>query len=639
MKKLLKWIVVICVIIAIGKGALLIINHNEEKAVEGVDYFLEDEQSQIAELEGLLKEEESEIEGMTRYDKQQMGLSPYGTDSDNDGLSDKDEIEKYGTDPKKKSTAGDLYSDSYKVEHGMDLFTAYEYEGEYVFPYSECSEVIFTATTIEDFESVSRTFPAVKLSEKLGYTIFKAYEIYNNSNKVSIDLTDTLAANNVSMKDIDVYVQSWNSDTPERCKYSEDNNIITLKEILNDGVHYVYIVNKKEADKVNSFFNMFFPNKENTELTEAKGLVYGSPTLALATKKMTVWYNDTGNPELNEAVISKMTAAINYQMDTSAEHFINSASDNIKAKTVQEIDNRYKMLQTFLPSFENDGNLYDQPLYQLLFNYYTYDSLTGYSYDGEIDYRIKGEDVYNGFTIAEDTLPFGNFNSYISEGGNCLGIATLTAKLYNTGPIPTSGEYKGIKWTIAGDEENVTLTDPGLHDYKTESFVTDHTSKNTKLMEVDLSEGESQFINMVGAFWDQGNREIIYKKCYFKKNGETNYNYYKIEQVKAELSKGKVLSAGFSCSGIGSHAVNIYGYEEEESGSTTFYVYDNNYPGMEGLTFKVTPERGEYDHTETFSFVYETPNYTFDSKKAEEYRLMVMDEDFNIIMGSDLDEL
>ena len=60
---------------------------------------------------------------------------------------------------------------------------------------------------------------------------------------------------------------------------------------------------------------------------------------------------------------------------------------------------------------------------------------------------------------------------------------------------------------------------------------------------------------------------------------------------------------------------------------------------MEGLTFKVTPERGSYDHSNTLSFVYEAPNYTFDSKKAEKYRLTAMDEDFNIIMGSELDEL
>lgn len=49
-------------------------------------------------------------------------------DTDEDGLLDYDEIEVYHTDPNKKSTSGDIYSDGYKVENGMTLNKKYDTE-------------------------------------------------------------------------------------------------------------------------------------------------------------------------------------------------------------------------------------------------------------------------------------------------------------------------------------------------------------------------------------------------------------------------------------------------------------------------------------------------------------------------------
>lgn len=57
-----------------------------------------------------LKETDSDIDGMTMYEKYKKGMDPEdGSDSDMDGLTDKEEIEVYGSDPLKASTAGDLY--------------------------------------------------------------------------------------------------------------------------------------------------------------------------------------------------------------------------------------------------------------------------------------------------------------------------------------------------------------------------------------------------------------------------------------------------------------------------------------------------------------------------------------------------
>jgi len=80
------------------------------------------------------KDVPSDIEGMSQYDKYAMGLDyKNGSDSDNDGLTDKEEIEVYGTDPLKESTAGDLYTDGYKVKNNLDLFSKCEYSGKITF--------------------------------------------------------------------------------------------------------------------------------------------------------------------------------------------------------------------------------------------------------------------------------------------------------------------------------------------------------------------------------------------------------------------------------------------------------------------------------------------------------------------------
>ena len=74
-----------------------------------------------------LKGKKSDIKGMSQYDKYKMGLDYHdGSDSDHDGLTDKEEIEVYNTDPLKSSTAGDLYTDGYKVTHNMDVKKSYE---------------------------------------------------------------------------------------------------------------------------------------------------------------------------------------------------------------------------------------------------------------------------------------------------------------------------------------------------------------------------------------------------------------------------------------------------------------------------------------------------------------------------------
>lgn len=93
---------------------------------EGKDYYLDKFECE-QENQEILKSQPSEIEGMTRYDKLQAGLSPYLEDTDSDGISDADELA-IGSDPTKVSTSGDMYPDGYKLLHDMDIDAYYDFE-------------------------------------------------------------------------------------------------------------------------------------------------------------------------------------------------------------------------------------------------------------------------------------------------------------------------------------------------------------------------------------------------------------------------------------------------------------------------------------------------------------------------------
>ena len=126
-----------------------------------------------------LKLEESEISGMSKYDKLIAGLDPNNNDSDHDGLTDDDELNIYHSDPTKMSTSDDLYSDGYKVENSMDIHTKYEYDGEPEFKQNNCEEIKLNAKTINDLSAVVEKIVPDDKEKSLGICI--KYRIYISS--------------------------------------------------------------------------------------------------------------------------------------------------------------------------------------------------------------------------------------------------------------------------------------------------------------------------------------------------------------------------------------------------------------------------------------------------------------------------
>ncbi|MBQ2288080.1 MAG: hypothetical protein II251_05135, partial [Lachnospiraceae bacterium] len=92
-----------------------------------------------------------------------------------DGLTDKEEIEDYLSNPLKISTSDDLYTDLYKIEHGMDINTYYEYKENKNYIYNECEEIIFEATVPTDFNAVA--VDCVGKDTLNGCKVYKQYDV------------------------------------------------------------------------------------------------------------------------------------------------------------------------------------------------------------------------------------------------------------------------------------------------------------------------------------------------------------------------------------------------------------------------------------------------------------------------------
>lgn len=65
-------------------------------------------------------EKDSDFDGLPDIQEEGLGLSSTDADTDNDNLSDKDEVVIYATDPRKADTDGDSFLDGDEVRGGFD---------------------------------------------------------------------------------------------------------------------------------------------------------------------------------------------------------------------------------------------------------------------------------------------------------------------------------------------------------------------------------------------------------------------------------------------------------------------------------------------------------------------------------------
>lgn len=296
MKRILKIIgcfIVIIIIIAIIKNAYE--NYRCDKIMENIPLGLGYSQEQ---LEEIAKNTPSDIEGLSRWDKSQLGLiEDDGSDSDNDGLTDKEEIEVYKSDPLKSSTAGDLYIDGYKVEHNMNLFAKYDYTAPIVFPYNECQEFILTPISPTDFYATIQKWP---VQDESGY-VYQVYRIYQYGGILQIDVNDIIKQNNISSKQLQIQIYDTSTMKLLKTQCDMENNIFTIKPNLDEHSTYYIIIAKKANIFKQQFLKSYFEKElfyYSGEINNSfsRGLIYGSPLFSAATGHIHILYAANKTP-------------------------------------------------------------------------------------------------------------------------------------------------------------------------------------------------------------------------------------------------------------------------------------------------------------------------------------------------------
>lgn len=589
-----------------------------------------------------LKSKDSEIPGMTKYDKLMAGLNPDSDDTDNDGLTDNDELNKYNSDPTKKSTAGDFYSDKYKVDNGMDVNTWYEYNEEIKYQWNECPEVILNAECLDDTYAVVED---TNISEEAGVQIFKKYRVYNYGNTLSIDVSDILSSYQLSEDNLGIFLYRTGG-SPEAASYKIVDGVAQLKDKLNkNAIYYVYVVNKNDeknskiAEQIEDINNAII----GAVVDQSYSLVVIKPLYSFLAgwifdtdAGVQMYYVDCGSEWINTSNITEMCDAVNFMISSEGRFNINS--ECIKCVTFEE----YKELlekaekRDLFIDHHFRGSIVNQPFDQYVtWCYFSADDM------GDLDYSNFKEEKrvaieYGGvFNLQDETLSFGNFATDIAPNGVCMGVATLTAKVHNdkgmtpTGELYVDDTFGNVKWDLSTDSENTTLTDMGLNDYKDSDFVSKRSDSHVKV--TAKSDGEQQFLNMVSCYWKEGN-DLVKKNCNYMYPGITNYPLSNINEVTRFMDDGKIVICGMGADNgksQGAHAVVLYAYERLESGEIVFSVYDNNYPNLESkdLRLVIYPKKSSYGYSDTFDYVYETPQYSFDSATSSKYFLIFMDED------------
>lgn len=604
-KAVLKILITIIVVILIIAGIGYMQNRKAKKEADawnqaitqmGIPFPTDEE------LDEEMKNTPSDLEGMSQYDKTQLGLDwRDGSDSDSDGLTDQEELEVYHTDPLKTSTADDLYTDGYKVQHGMDPFTYYEYDGEIRFDFNECQEVILSAERPSDFNTVVQDDTETYSLEQYGITpMYKAYTIYNYYGRVSIDLSNVFNENDISFSDINIYVMKGQylivgQTKLEKVSYKKDGNTVTLNYDFETEEDYkIFITGKKlSVDSV----GLMFKEKENTDanitmgLEEGNGLIWSFSAIQNFLHVGSVAeYEDMGDDAKNAIVRDKLLEVGNNEIAGEGAFSVDGA--NVKKQNGLWIELKYKFLQTFFPKFE----------------YTTPDSLNyrhavfGYYHCTEL-FTYEQDNTNSSFDKYVDELPFRNFASYIGNAGNCAGISHFTSYLYNNGQAPMSGSYvvdgEKITWDLTKDASNKTLYDPGLSDYMDKDFIDSRATQETNYYIEAENSAEKEFINMIGCYWAEANDKSDLR-TYMMSNGKKN-DFSLIESMIEQLDQGKVLDLHILMRYGGGHALNVYGYMRSKTDPDQYWfkVYDSNIPQDDRSDLNTaTPYLSVHRHTD-----------------------------------------
>lgn len=581
---LLKFIIIFWLIIGIIVGIIFGINYfNNQKEIKELEASIPKMSTEEILLlqEEKLKSEQSDIEGLSKWDKLEKGLSVGdNSDTDGDGLTDKEEIEVYKTDPLKVSSSGDTIPDGVKVKNSMELTKKYSSkEANNYGAFSKYETVKLKENSTENSLANIYEIENYKVS---GVETVKNYAITNYSGKVDLDFS----------KEIEgltgyVIVKEFGETNVEYEVLEDKKGKVTVS--IKDGETVVVSLLKIENNNLNFFDSLDY---ENESIEGNNAYLVLSP-ISLITGQLHTYLWEASlfggdNSERSEVVKSYLANALNCEI--AMNHFyvnpveveiISKIFDSILGGTMyksmlseqgvevsdEDVSFFTKALQFFVIGVKLDKGNWGEVLENPAENV-------------EEEVKEKPSKYMSTFNVAKDALPFPNVGTYISPGGNCTGFTVITAKLFNSNSNKRSGEYNDdeyglMSYDINNDDFN-TFFDKHLDDYKNRTYWTEKY-KDMDTLPYEKYEGtDGDFIKFLGYHWRQGNVKSSPQVKMF--NDE--YKWSDFEKLQDYFASGdNVACLSMSTAGSG-HSVLCYGLSQDANNPNVWYmhVYDNNFP-------------------------------------------------------------
>lgn len=536
-----------------------------------------------------LQSEKSDIEGWSKFDKLQAGLGTEDdSDYDGDGLSDAKEIE-IGSDPKKISTADDMYTDLYKYENGLDVTKALEASEEAVFE-GNITENVTLLTENQNNLGVKiygyETPDTFTMNEEWydEYEIYVMYSIGGNyTGRAEFDLSSY--TDDVTDVEIIKYTTTSKYVVLDKEDYNIEKrgSVITLDLFSSESqtTHLAFVVKGKEVAyssagaTEDSIVDYPATVEEGGLVDDFKALIGASSTkeshageytiyslTAFAPSSVKMYYVSTGDGLQDQAMISKALSEIRFINEDYREKI---GLSNVYACTEDEyveITNslpRKIMKGIFTVKDVNNVDNIDKGrgILPVVIGGENVGKTSTDDNGVTTTYNKNGKkQVVTGFT-EDDLFAFPNFASYISKGGNCAGIVYYEQQLYANGEMPKSGSEGDISFN-ASHPENSTLFDSGLSDYLTSSWSSDSMGKYGYIEEGALPDYQNAFVKMIGAYWkyenlmDDNNSSLVCK-------GSESFDHDSVYRIKASIDNGEVLIVNMSAPEL------IYDYDKNDA--------------------------------------------------------------------------
>lgn len=604
------------------------------------------DKNEVKELTSDEKKQDWNNDGISNEEAEKIGLNITIADSDGDGLSDKDEINIYKTNPLKYSTMSDIYSDGHKVALGYDLTRKYE-----TFAILETPNPMLKVE-IDDAHDMKFYYKEYKGLVPEGYYLgFQPFRLFSFTGEVDVEMDNPNNYQVISYDLITNKVKKVSSKVENSnlvFTVSDDNPIlITYKENIikkmNDSA--LSELNSKFTNEVKKeYFVVAFPivtflfNQPVYVLEIDNNIIKGGSDEAFATEinsqtngkyKVEHYYTNEKGIDIIQSMIGELSNEIYSNVGEENKSFIDLV---VSYKRVSSKNELYEYLDLEFGD-KNDKTSEEVEANDLFDEKYSNMNCT-YCSD-------------SGFKVDINAFPFQNLSTEKSNGGVCAGFSYITASIYNNGGIP-----KNLEGIYNMDNDSyMNIWNKNLYNYKpTDKELikyADNKRKNENILNSSkMSSPDSEVVKALEYYWEKTNSDVRMKKFGWAWNNTFETRSYidssTIDNVVKKFKEGKIVNVFLL--GEGQHAINAYKITEDKNDPDILYIkaYDNNFPN-DMFWNADSSKKVKYDVTIIVKRVYEKTwlgtktkyTYLYNPINSDSYKYETMGNNYDGILFLD----